>query len=137
MKATIGETIGINGTSDEMELLERRIEALNQRMLALVNEVVSSGDDMEAHEDEFRHLSEETEQLKRRVQAIQKTMNEDTSYQDKLKQIQDAIDHREQNEDTYDDSIVRQMIECIKVYPDQKLDVYFGGGYRMEEYLQA
>lgn len=92
---------------------------------------------MKAHEDEFRHLSEETEQLKRRVQAIQKTMNEDTSYQDKLKQIQDAIDHREQNEDTYDDSIVRQMIECIKVYPDQKLEVYFGGGYRMEEYLQA
>ncbi|MDD6022837.1 MAG: hypothetical protein PUC06_01180 [Oscillospiraceae bacterium] len=136
MKATIGEAIGINGTSDEMELLERRIEALNKRMLSLVNEVVASGDDMEAHEDEFRHISKETEQLKRRVQAIQEAMNEDASYQDKLKEIQAAIEHREENADTYDDSIVRQMIECIKVYPDRKLEVYFGGGYRMEEYVQ-
>ena len=136
MKATIGEAIGINGTSDEMELLERRVEALNKRMLSLVNEVVASGDDMEAHEDEFRHISEETEQLKRRVQAIQEAMNEDASYQDKLKEIQAAIEHREENADTYDDSIVRQMIECIKVYPDRKLEVYFGGGYRMEEYVE-
>ena len=136
MKATIGEAIGINGTSDEMELLERRINALNKRMLSLVNEVVASGDDMEAHEDEFRHISEETEQLKHRVQAIQETMNEDASYQDKLKEIQAAIEHREENADTYDDSIVRQMIECIKVYPDRKLEIYFGGGYRMEEYVQ-
>lgn len=136
MKATIGEAIGINGTSDEMELLERRIEALNKLMLSLVNEVVASGDDMEAHEDEFRHISEETEQLKRRVQAIQETMNEDASYQDKLKEIQAAIEHREVNADTYDDSIVRQMIECIKVYPDRKLEVCFGGGYRMEEYVE-
>lgn len=91
---------------------------------------------MEAHEDEFRHISVETEQLKRRVQAIQETMNEDASYQDKLKEIQAAIEHREENADTYDDSIVRQMIECIKVYPDRKLEVCFGGGYRMEEYVQ-
>ena len=105
-------------------------------MLFLVNEVVASGDDMEAHEDEFRHISEETEQLKRRVQAIHETMNKDASYQDKLKEIQAAIEHREENADTYDDSIVRQMIECIKVFPDRRLELCFGGGYRMEEYVQ-
>lgn len=136
MKATIGEAIGIDGNSDEMDLLERRIEALNKRMLTLVNDVVASGEDMEAHEEEFRHISEETEQLKRRVKAIQEAMNKDDSYQDKLQQIQVAIDNREQHADEYDDSIVRQMIECIKVYPDKKLEIYFGGGYMMEEYVQ-
>lgn len=135
MKATIGEAIGIDGNSDEMDLLERRIEALNKRMLTLVNDVVASGEDMEAHEEEFRHISEETEQLKRRVKAIQEAMNKDDSYQDKLQQIQAAIDNREQHADEYDDSIVRQMIECIKVYPDKKLEIFFGGGYMMVEHV--
>ena len=32
MKSTIGKAIGINGGSDEIDLLERRIDALNKRM---------------------------------------------------------------------------------------------------------
>lgn len=33
----------------------------------------------------------------------------------------------------YDNSIVRQMVECIKVYPGGKLEIIFGGGYLVEE----
>ena len=33
----------------------------------------------------------------------------------------------------YDDSIDRQMVECIKVYPGGKLEIIFGGGYLVEE----
>ena len=29
--------------------------------------------------------------------------------------------------------IVRQMVECIKVYPGGKLEIIFGGGYLVEE----
>lgn len=136
MKATIGEAIGLEGNTDEMDLLERRIEALDKRMIALVNDVVSKGEDMESHEDEFRHIAEETEQLKRRVAAIQEAMNQNEAYQDKLSEIQSAIEHRQRHADEYDDSIVRQMVECIKVHSDKKLEVYFGGGYMMEEYIQ-
>ena len=32
-------------------------------------------------------------------------------------------------------SIVRQMIECIKVHNDGKLTIIFGGGYEIEEKL--
>ena len=35
----------------------------------------------------------------------------------------------------YDDSVVRQMVECIKVHHDGKLTVIFGGGYEIEEAL--
>ena len=37
--------------------------------------------------------------------------------------------------DTYDDSIVRQMIECIRVFHDGRLEIVFGGGYEIEEHL--
>ncbi len=46
MKATIGDAIGVNGGSDEIDLLERKIEGLNKKMLAMVNESIQSGLDI-------------------------------------------------------------------------------------------
>ena len=48
---------------------------------------------------------------------------------------QDIIARRTTNETQYDDSIVRQMIECIKVHGDGRLTIIFGGGYEIEETL--
>ena len=101
MKATIGDAIGINGGSDEIDLLTRRVEQLN-----------------------------------RRIAAIQDSLANDMSRQERLEQIQKVIEQREQNSDQYDDSIVRQMIECIKVHSDGKLTIIFGGGYEIEESLK-
>ena len=71
MKATIGEAIGIDGSSDEVDLLQRRIDTLNAKMLNMVTESVKSGADIESNEDEFKSISEEIEQLKSRIKAIQ------------------------------------------------------------------
>ena len=136
MKATIGDAIGINGGSDEIDLLSRRIDALNKRMMSMVNETIQSGLDIESNEDEFKEISENIEQLKRRIDAIRESQIEDGRLADRLEQIQNIIDQREENKDQYDDSIVRQMIECIKVHKDGKLTIIFGGGYEIEEYLE-
>lgn len=74
MKATIGDAIGINGGSDEIDLLTRRVETLNKRMITLVNETIQSGGDMESNEDEFKDISEQIEQLNRRIAAIQDSL---------------------------------------------------------------
>lgn len=132
MRSTIGDAIGLNGGSDEIDLLERRIDALNRRMLALVNDSVENGSDIETHEDEFKAISEQIEQLRRRITAIQESQREDGDLQTRLKEIQDTINEREANKDVYDDSIVRQMIECVKVFKDGKLLIIFGGGYEVE-----
>ena len=128
--------IGINGGSDEIDLLTRRVETLNKRMITLVNETIQSGGDMESNEDEFKDISEQIEQLNRRIAAIQDSLANDMSRQERLEQIQKVIEQREQNSDQYDDSIVRQMIECIKVHSDGKLTIIFGGGYEIEESLK-
>ena len=135
MKATIGEAIGINGGSEEIDLLTRRIDALNKRMLELVNETVAAGKDVESSEEEFKEISNQIEQLTRRIAAIQESIHKDGSRQARLEEIQNIIAERNANETQYDDSIVRQMIECIKVHNDGKLTIIFGGGYEIEETL--
>ena len=136
MKSTIGEAIGLNGGSDEIDLLERRIDALNKRMLDLVTLSIQEDDDAENHEDEFRSISEQISQLNKRIQAIQKGQNDDGDLQERLGEIQRIIEMRRANKDQYDDAIVRQMVECIKVYHDGRLQIIMGGGYELEEYLE-
>ena len=135
MKATIGEAIGINGGSEEIDLLTRRIDALNKRMLDLVNETVAAGKDVESSEDEFKSISDQIEQLNRRISAIQESIHKDGSRQARLEEIQSIIAKRSANDTQYDDSIVRQMVECIKVHSDGRLTIIFGGGYEIEEEL--
>ena len=133
MRATIGEALGLNGDPEEVDMLERKIEALNNKILALVNESVASGEGIETHESEFMTLSQELELLKQRIATIQESAAADSGNQDRLEQIQAIIDEREHNRTEYDDSIVRQMVECIKVYPGGRLEIIFGGGHLVEE----
>ena len=135
MKATIGEAIGINGGSEEIDLLTRRIDTLNKRMLDLVNETVAAGKDVESSGDEFKGISDQIEQLNRRIAAIQESVRGDATRQARLEEIQNIIAERNVNETQYDDSIVRQMIECIKVHSDGRLTIIFGSGYKIEEAL--
>ena len=136
MRSTIGEAIGLNGGSDEIDLLQRRIDALNKRMLNLVNESVQEGGDIESHEDEFKEISEQIEQLNSRIKAIRESEHQDGELQTRLAEIQTTIDKRENNKNVYDDSIVRQMVECIRVFKDGKIIVTFGGGYEIEEQIK-
>ena len=101
-------------------------------MLSLVSQSVEEGVDIEDNEDEFKSISEQIDQLRSRITAIQESQQEDGELQNRLKEIQDTIEERESHRDVYDDSIVRQMIECIKVFKDGKLLVIFGGGYEIE-----
>ena len=78
-------------------------------------------------------LSQELEHLKQRIATIQESAAADSGNQDRVEQIQAIIDEREHNRTEYDDSIVRQMVECIKVYPGGRLEIIFGGGHLVEE----
>ena len=137
MKATIGDAIGLNGGSDEIDLLERRIEALNRKMLNMVTESVQSGEDVESHEVDFKETADTIEQLQKRINAVRDSISKDNSYKSRLTEIQRIIDERSHHINQYDDSVVRQMIECIKVCHDGKLEVIFGGGYTVEVPMEA
>lgn len=135
MKATIGEAIGSNGGTDEIDLLERRIDALNSRMLKMVNDSVEKGTDMEENEDVFKAISEQIAQFNRRIDAVRKSKGSDEERQERLRLIQDTIDQREAHRDTYNDAIVRQMVECVKVHEGGKLTVIFGGAHEIKEQI--
>ena len=53
-----------------------------------------------------------------------------------LHDFPDAVELFEYEDYRKAPTIVHQMIECVKVYPDGRLDIIFGGGYLIEEHLE-
>ncbi len=129
MKATIGEALGLDGRSEEIDLLQRRIEALNSKMINLVTQSVSNGSNVDDYEDEFKEIADEISQLKKRISAIHQSSTSDGSTEERLEKIKKTMDERAKGQNEYDETIVRQMIECIKVYHNKRIEIIFGGGY--------
>ena len=68
--------------------------------------------------------------------VITENSMKDAEYADRIAEIEKIITERASHQNEYDDSIVRQMVECIKVYADKHIEVIFGGGYAVEEMVE-
>lgn len=136
MRTTIGEAIGLAGGSDEIDLLQRKVDGLNKKMVSLINESVESGDGIESREAEFKELSDTIELLQSRIQKLEEDIQSNEENDSRVQQLQQIIADREASKMEYDDSIVHQMIECVRVYQDGRLDIIFGGGYLIEEHIE-
>ena len=135
MKASLSDALGIGGSNEEMELLTRRIDTLNAKMMKLINDAVSEGRSIDDNEGEFKEISDEIAQLNSRVSAIKELIANDDSAKDRLESINAKVEELKDGITEYDDTIVRQMIECIKVYGDKRIEVIFGGGTSIIEEL--
>lgn len=133
MKATIGEALGIQAETAEIDELKRRIDALNQKMVSIIQKAARDGEDIEEHESEFKEMAESIALFKQRISVLEQAKSTDAEMSGRMAKIQEIIDERQAHQDVYDDSIVRQMIECIKVFSNGNIEVYFGGGNCIHE----
>ena len=93
---------------------EQNIDTLNKRMLDLVNETVAAGKDVESSEDEFKGISDQIEQLNRRIAAIQESIHKDGSRQARLEELQNIIAERNANETQYKKHLKERWISTIQ-----------------------
>lgn len=123
-----GDGIEINATDERADLVQQLVDALNKKMLRLVDQSITSGTSMDDMNREFQEIAQEIGQLNRLIQAIQEFMVDSDEQNRKLQILSEIIEQKRQHTDEYDDTIVRQKIECIWIHPDGKAEIIFGGG---------
>ena len=102
----------------------------------LVNETLAEGNDIETKDAELKEISTEIEQLNAQIEAIRETAQASIPGQElRLQEISGKIASWEKGLTEYDDSVVRQIVECIKVHHDGTLEVIFGGGITIIEQI--
>ena len=135
LKVSLNDALGLGGGTEKINLLTRRVDALNRKMMDLVNETVADGGSVESKDAEFKEISDEIEQLNAQIEAIKEAMESDRDSEKRIREISEQVDRLQNGMEKYDDTTVRQMIECVRIYADGKTEIIFGGGIVIEEHI--
>lgn len=115
-------------------LLESRIRELQKTMMELVAVSVKAGN-ARSYEDKFKEISEEIQSLQKALESHKAQQNGPDALtlqiEDLCRTLQDAPFECTE----YKDSVVRQLIDTIKVMSEDKLLIIFKGGFKMEQYI--
>ena len=101
---------------EEILSIEKRLKEIDQARTDLVGLIVSGGCDEDKLDSEFAKLYAETQQ--------------------KLDKITDMIEHEKFELETFDNVLIRKLIECVKVLSKTEILVIFKGGYEVRTEIE-
>jgi hypothetical protein len=139
LKATIRKSLNnaAGGVSDEFDPYEAesRIRQLSDTMIGLVQASVDSDEGTDSFEGQFKEISDEIKTLKDKlhIYEVKKTMEQNSD--SRMKELFDLLENDELTVDGYDESLVRQLVENIKVMSADRLQVTFKFGIDIEQAL--
>ena len=135
LKANIGSVLECRGQK-EILVVEKRLKEIDQARNDLVNLIASGGCDEDKLDSEFARLYSEEQQLSERL-AILKSQNQTSAEtQAKLDKIMDMIEHEKFELETFDNVLIRKLIECVKVLSKTEILVIFKGGYEVRTEIE-
>lgn len=136
MEASIGEALGINVDAAERDMLTTRIKQLETEMMSKIDMSIGQGLSIEDSESEFKRISDEISQLTSRLNALNEQGKTDEDRQRRIEDVKVGLEQFKDCTTVYNDTAVRKMIECIRVYSDGALDVIFGGGHTIHDRVE-
>ena len=130
LKANIGSVLECQG-QEEILAAEKRLKEIDQARTDLVNLIASGGCDEDKLDSEFAKLYAEEQGLSERLTMLKSQNQTSEETQAKLDKIMDMIEHEKFELETFDNVLIRKLIECVKVMSKTEILVIFKGGYEV------
>jgi hypothetical protein len=118
-----------------VELVEQRIAELKATTMSLINESIGSNS-VTQNEARLKAMSDEIKELHDAVLAYRKSTDSTGSIEGRISEITSKLENEPQG-CTWDDCLVRQLIDSIKVVGDDKLIIRFKIGLEYEQAIAA
>ncbi|MCM1529699.1 MAG: recombinase family protein [Alistipes sp.] len=131
LKANIGTVLECQG-QEEIIGIENRLKEIDQARNDLVGLIASGGCDEDKLDSEFSRLYQEEQQLTERLETLKSQNKTSAETQKKLDKIMDMIEHEKFELETFDNVLIRKLIECVKVLSKTEILVIFKGGYEVK-----
>ena len=131
LKANIGTILECQG-QEEIISIENRLKEIDKARNDLVNLIASDGCDEDKLDNEFSRLYQEEQQLSERLEILKSQNKTSAETQAKLNKIMDMIEHEKFELETFDNVLIRKLIECVKVLSKTEILVIFKGGYEVK-----
>lgn len=131
LKANIGTVLECQG-QEEIISIENRLKEIDLARNDLVGLIASGGCDEDKLDGEFSRLYQEEQQLTERLGTLKSQNKTSAETQEKLDKIMDMIEHEKFELETFDNVLIRKLIECVKVLSKTEILVIFKGGYEVK-----
>ena len=128
LKANIGTVLECQG-QEEIISIENRLKEIDQARNNLVNLIASGGCDEDKLDSEFAKLYQEEQQFSEQLETLKSQNKTSSETQAKLNKIMNMIENEKFELETFDNILIRKLIECIKVLNKTEILVIFKGGY--------
>ena len=135
LKANIGSVLECQGQEDILAA-EKRLREIDQARNDLVGLIASGGCDEDKLDSEFAKLYSEEQSLSERLEMLKSQNKTSQETQAKLDKIMDMIEHEKFELETFDNVLIRKLIECIKVLSKTEILVIFKGGYEVRAEIE-
>jgi hypothetical protein len=135
LKSNIGSVLECKG-QEEVISIENRLKEIDSARNDLIGLIASGGCDEDKLDSEFAKLYAEEQQLSERLVTLKAQNQTSTETQDKLDKIMDLIENEKFELETFDNVLIRKLIECIKVLNKNEILVIFKGGYEVRTEIE-
>ncbi len=98
----------------------------------MVKLIASGGCDEEKLDSEFARLYSEEQTLEGKLLTLKQQNKLSAQNQEKIDNITDKISNEKFEFKTFDNVLVRKLIECVKVLSKNEIIVIFKGGYEVK-----
>lgn len=129
--------IGIQADEVEDNSLELLIEIakLDEKYNELFNKMTADTEDIESIENQLIEIIIKKHSLQAQVEEIKNERTKRENAQSRLEQIYLILDGLKNHPMTYNDTLVRQILDTVVVESKEKIKVVFTGGYEVEQEL--
>ena len=135
LKANISSVLECQGR-EEILAAEKRLKEIDQARTDLVGLIASGGCDEDKLDGEFAKLYAEEQDLNERLKLLRSQNQTSAETQAKLDKIIDMIEHEKFELETFDNVLIRKLIECVKVLSKTEILVIFKGGYEVRTEIE-
>lgn len=135
LKTHIGVALGAAKKEENTVEIEFRIAQIDTEFKSMID--TASADTVESFdENRMQQLIAEKNELQEKLGEITEERERQQTVQDRLETIYTVLDGLKNHPMTYDDEVVRQLIDCVVVESKDRIKVVFCGGLQVEQPLR-
>ena len=132
--AILVELSPVSGETMSIGDIDRRIESLHAEMKRLLECSASEGG-FTAYADRFKTMTDEVNTLNERKATLQHLHAEDTAATYRIKEAETLLQETSPELAEWDDHVIRQLVNTVKVLSANKIRIYLNNGAEIEQEL--
>lgn len=133
LKLHIGMVLQSNAMEDKSLELQIKIAEMDTEFKNLINMTNDQNKDDEEIESKLESIIIKKRELQGKLVQIENTRQKRENAKSRLEEIFTVLDGLKNHPITYDDQIVRQLLECVVIESKEKIKIVFIGGMEVEQ----